>query len=156
MAEPSKEENGLGDRISKFLSTRIGISNPASSNSKAVSFVELSNSKPAKPKKLSSYRSRVIRSPNAIVHLEYPPDSPPTKPSDGQWTRFVCISDTHTREIDVPDGDVLLHSGDLTNTGTVKDFKKTMSWLCWLPHKVKMWANGVADFGEVMTVIVHF
>ena len=38
----------------------------------------------------------------------------------------------------MPDGDVLLHSGDLTNTGTVDDFKKTMKWLYNLPHKIKM------------------
>jgi Icc-related predicted phosphoesterase len=38
----------------------------------------------------------------------------------------------------VPDGDVLLHSGDLTNTGTVSDFEKTMEWLYGLSHPVKI------------------
>ncbi|KAF8813979.1 hypothetical protein BYT27DRAFT_7083116 [Phlegmacium glaucopus] len=45
---------------------------------------------------------------------------------DLQWTRFVCISNTHSRTLDVPDGDALLHSGDLTNTGVVKIFQKEL------------------------------
>jgi len=31
--------------------------------------------------------------------------------------RFVCISDTHCNSINLPDGDVLIHSGDFTSTG---------------------------------------
>jgi hypothetical protein len=61
----------------------------------------------------------------------------PPRPSD-EWTRFVRISDTHSRAFDVPDGDVLLHSGDSTNTGTTAEFQKTMSWLYGLQHKIKM------------------
>ena len=40
-------------------------------------------------------------------------------------SRFVCLSDTHARtdrmSHDVPPGDVLLHAGDFTNVGKVKD-----------------------------------
>ena len=79
----------------------------------------------------------VLASPKEIVHLEYNHETLPERPS-GEWARFVCISDTHSRTFDVPDGDVLLHSGDLTNTGTVEDFRKTMRWLYNLPHKIKM------------------
>ena len=79
----------------------------------------------------------VLTSPKEIVHLEYDLSTLPPRPSD-EWTRFVCISDTHSATFDVPDGDVLLHSGDLTNTGTVENFKKTMEWLYNLPHKIKM------------------
>lgn len=43
--------------------------------------------------------------PLAIDHL------PPKKPNT---TRFVLLSDTHTHTFPVPDGDVLLHAGDLT------------------------------------------
>lgn len=81
-----------------------------------------------------------LKSPGEIVYLEYNPDELPPKPSE-DWTRFVCISDTHSRSFPVPDGDVLLHSGDLTNTGTVSDFEKTMEWLYSLPHEVKMWVR---------------
>lgn len=33
-------------------------------------------------------------------------------------TRFVCISDTHNRNVALPKGDVLIHAGDLTNSGS--------------------------------------
>jgi len=79
----------------------------------------------------------ILTSPKEIVHLEYTPTTLSPRPSD-EWTRFVCISDSHSRTFHVPDGDVLLHSGDLTNMGTVKDFQKTMEWLYHLPHKTKM------------------
>lgn len=86
---------------------------------------------------LLSYFPTALESPTATVHLEYDPDALPPKPS-GDWTRFVCISDNHTHKFDVPDGDVLLHSGDLTHTGKVVEFEKTMEWLYGLPHKFKM------------------
>jgi hypothetical protein len=59
-------------------------------------------------------------------------------PSPEEWTRFICISDTHCRTFDVPAGDVLLHSGDLTMTGTKNQFSTTMEWLYTLPHKIKV------------------
>lgn len=78
-----------------------------------------------------------LSSPSAIVHLEYDSTSPPPVPSP-EWTRFVCISDTHSRMVHVPPGDVLLHSGDLTAVGTYSDFQRTMEWLGDLPHRTKM------------------
>ncbi|KAJ4471488.1 Metallo-dependent phosphatase-like protein [Lentinula aciculospora] len=86
-----------------------------------------------------------LRSPRdkEIVYLEYDPSNLPP-PSSG-YTRFVCISDTHTRLFPVPDGDVLLHSGDLTNTGTVEEFEKTMNWIYELPHKLKIIIAGNHD-----------
>jgi len=84
------------------------------------------------------YRNVVLRSKNAVVHLEYKPQHLPPKPTEGIWTRFVCISDTHTKSFDVPDGDVLLHGGDLTNLGTVPEFERTTEWLYSLPHRFKM------------------
>ena len=85
-----------------------------------------------------TYVPESIYTPDAIVHLRYEYRKEPPKPSQGEWTRFVCISDTHSRVCPVPDGDVLLHSGDLTNTGEVDEMKKTMDWLRVLKHKVKM------------------
>lgn len=52
----------------------------------------------------------------ATVHIEYDPDALPPKPSE-DWTCFVCIGDTHAHKFDVPNADVLLHSGDLTHPG---------------------------------------
>jgi hypothetical protein len=83
-----------------------------------------------------------ITSRTSIVQLEYPPDvGPAPKPEahDGEhWTRFVVLSDTHSHTFPVPDGDVLLHAGDLTQMGTLKDLQKTMEWLYALPHPIKM------------------
>jgi 3',5'-cyclic AMP phosphodiesterase CpdA len=83
-----------------------------------------------------------LESNNGVVHLEYdihnPPRTPPDTEESGRWTRFVCISDTHSQVFPVPPGDVLLHSGDLTNTGRQNDFRITMDWICSLPHPIKM------------------
>jgi len=91
-----------------------------------------------------TYGNVKIESPTAIAHLEYDPDSLPLPPSD-KWTRFVCISDTHGRTFPVPPGDVLLHSGDLTQTGTYGDFEVTMNWLYSLPHPTKIIIAGNHD-----------
>lgn len=44
-------------------------------------------------------------------------------------TRFVCISDTHNQTPKLPQGDVLIHAGDLTNQGSYTELKKTVQWL---------------------------
>ncbi|PFH46953.1 hypothetical protein AMATHDRAFT_68646 [Amanita thiersii Skay4041] len=91
-----------------------------------------------------TYIPRSIHSPDAIVHLEYQYGSELPKPS-AAWTRFVCLSDTHNKYCPVPNGDVLLHSGDLTGKGRVPEFKQTMDWLYSLPHKVKIVIAGNHD-----------
>jgi hypothetical protein len=93
-------------------------------------------------------------SPASIVQLEYPssdstgPVPLPKPDSGGHWTRFVLLSDTHTKRCDVPDGDVLLHSGDLTERGTLKELRSTMEWLYALPHRVKMYVAWMYTRGE--------
>ena len=54
------------------------------------------------------------------------------------WTRFVCISDTHSREYPIPEGDVLIHAGDLTRHGSSDEVYSAISWLASLPHHVKL------------------
>lgn len=76
------------------------------------------------------------RHPKAIIHLDAEEKGLPTCP-DGH-TRFVLLSDTHTRTFKVPDGDVLIHSGDLTVTGTIEQLKMTIDWICSLPHTHKV------------------
>lgn len=83
----------------------------------------------------------VLESDDSIIYLGNP-NPPPTRPG---WTRFVCVSDTHGKTFDVPDGDVLLHSGDLTNLGLLKEFNVTMLWLYALPHKTKIIIAGNHD-----------
>lgn len=42
---------------------------------------------------------------------------------------IVPISDTHLRRFKIPDGDILVHSGDLTFRGTVEEIKDAMNKL---------------------------
>lgn len=72
------------------------------------------------------------------VYLNYDIDNPPPHPGS-EWTRFVCLSDTHSDIYPVPNGDVLLHSGDLSSWGYLPQLQKTMNWLKTLPHPVKMY-----------------
>lgn len=62
--------------------------------------------------------------------------------------RLVCISDTHTMgpKVTVPDGDVLLHTGDHTFRGTLEETEGALEWLSSLPHKHKVFIAGNHDF----------
>ncbi|KAJ6616515.1 Metallo-dependent phosphatase-like protein [Mycena sp. CBHHK59/15] len=80
-----------------------------------------------------------------IVQLEYS-GHPLPKPDSSAWTRFVLLSDTHAHIFPVPDGDVLLHAGDLTRHGTRRDLRRTMEWLYALPHPLKIIIAGNRDF----------
>ncbi|KZT26341.1 Metallo-dependent phosphatase [Neolentinus lepideus HHB14362 ss-1] len=62
-----------------------------------------------------------------------------------EWTRFVCISDTHSRKYPVPPGDVLLHSGDLSRYGSLSALNATIIWLQALPHTLKLIIAGNHD-----------
>ena len=46
-------------------------------------------------------------------------------------TRIVALSDTYNQheKVEVPDGDILVHCGDFTNTGRVVDSKGVSSQL---------------------------
>lgn len=57
----------------------------------------------------------------------------------------VCISDTHNTRPDVPDGDLLLHAGDLTVGGTFAEIQAQLDWLNTLPHKYKVVIAGNHD-----------
>ncbi|KAF7323648.1 Metallophos domain-containing protein [Mycena kentingensis (nom. inval.)] len=81
---------------------------------------------------------------SSIVQLAY--EGRPTPKPHGNYTRFVLLSDTHSKTFPVPDGDVLLHSGDLTRLGTLRDLQQTMEWLYALPHAVKIIIAGNRDF----------
>jgi Icc-related predicted phosphoesterase len=61
--------------------------------------------------------------------------------------RIVCISDTHGHHkcVRVPDGDVLIHAGDLTNGGDAEEIKGAMQWLSELPHRHKIAIAGNHD-----------
>lgn len=60
--------------------------------------------------------------------------------------RICCISDTHGHRIDVPDGDMLIHAGDLTSVGTLREVAAAHAWLASLPHRHKIVIAGNHDF----------
>lgn len=62
---------------------------------------------------------------------------------------IVCLSDTHElhRELDVPNGDILIHAGDFTmfskSVAAILDFN---DWLGELPHRRKIHIPGNHEF----------
>lgn len=71
---------------------------------------------------------------------------PPRLPSPQAPIRVVCLSDTHTLKWpDVPDGDLLIHAGDLANDGSVREIQAAVDWLRSLPHPHKVVIGGNHD-----------
>ncbi|KAJ3593770.1 hypothetical protein NHX12_006104, partial [Muraenolepis orangiensis] len=72
------------------------------------------------------------------VHMVDPIPYDTPKPTG--HTRFVCVSDTHSRTdgIQMPYGDVLLHTGDFTELGLPSEVKKFNDWLGGLPYDFKV------------------
>ncbi len=63
--------------------------------------------------------------------------------------RIVAISDTHAKHRaipEVPDGDVLVHAGDLTSVGEIEHVFDFNAWLGELPHPHKIVIAGNHDF----------
>jgi calcineurin-like phosphoesterase family protein len=65
----------------------------------------------------------------------------------GKLIRVVCLSDTHDRQADikVPDGDILIHCGDLTMAGDQACAREGIAWLASLPHRRKLFVPGNHD-----------
>ena len=61
--------------------------------------------------------------------------------------RIVCISDTHNRhhKLFIPDGDCLVHCGDLSESGSGYEILSALKWMSTLPHKYKIWIAGNHD-----------
>jgi hypothetical protein len=77
-----------------------------------------------------------------LLSLRGAPFKPPrNKPK----VRVVCISDTHTNTPHIPNGDILIHAGDLTNAGTVEEIQRQIDWLDSLPHREKIIIAGNHD-----------
>jgi hypothetical protein len=47
----------------------------------------------------------------------------PAVPVRANGIRVVCVSDTHNTQPKLPNGDILLHAGDLTQSGSAEELK---------------------------------
>lgn len=57
----------------------------------------------------------------------------------------VCVSDTHNSQPKLPDSDILIHAGDLTQSGSLEELQATVAWLRAQPHWVKIVIAGNHD-----------
>ncbi|KAI9760150.1 MAG: hypothetical protein M4579_001870 [Chaenotheca gracillima] len=73
----------------------------------------------------------------------YKPSANPQRPP----LRIVCLSDTHSKipKQPIPDGDILIHAGDLAGTGTAAEIQAQIDWLNSLPHAEKIVVGGNHD-----------
>ena len=62
--------------------------------------------------------------------------------------KIVFISDTHNMHDDlfVPEGDMVIHSGDVCNRGTRNEAVDFLIWFSKLPHRYKIFIAGNHDF----------
>ena len=61
--------------------------------------------------------------------------------------KIVVISDTHSkhRELNIPNGDVIIHCGDVTQNGSKKETIDFISWFEELNFKYKIFIAGNHD-----------
>jgi Icc-related predicted phosphoesterase len=60
--------------------------------------------------------------------------------------KTVFLSDTHNYEVAVPEGDLVIHCGDATNQGTIREVTLFAEWFGGLPHRNKIFVAGNHDF----------
>ncbi|KAI0976278.1 Metallo-dependent phosphatase [Xylaria arbuscula] len=66
-------------------------------------------------------------------------------PDAERQVSVVCISDTHNSQCPIPTGDILIHAGDLTQSGSFEELRATISWLNQQPHQYKFVIAGNHD-----------
>ncbi|KXS99894.1 hypothetical protein AC578_4489 [Pseudocercospora eumusae] len=70
----------------------------------------------------------------------------PVEPvTNQQKITVVCVSDTHNARPPLPDGDLLLHAGDLSQYGTFAEVQAQLNWLDEQPHRHKVVIAGNHD-----------
>lgn len=62
--------------------------------------------------------------------------------------KIVLISDTHKlhEKIKLPEGDLIIHAGDVSNRGTYGEILNFLDWFKKLPFKYKVFIAGNHDF----------
>lgn len=64
-------------------------------------------------------------------------------------TRIVCIADTHNQTPKLPQGDVLIHAGDLTKQGNRHELQKNVAWLEAADFEAKIVVAGTLGRGLI-------
>lgn len=62
--------------------------------------------------------------------------------------RIIFISDTHGKhhQIELPQGDMIIHSGDISARGRVNEVEEFLAWFISLDYKYKIFIAGNHDF----------
>lgn len=65
--------------------------------------------------------------------------------------KITCISDTHNQHLHIPPdwlegGDVLVHAGDVSGRGTLKEIEAFLEWFNEQPYTYKIFIAGNHDF----------
>jgi len=81
-----------------------------------------------------------------FAQLLYSYRVPVTPPPNNPPVQVVCISDTHNKTPALPNGDILLHAGDLTVKGTFAELQAQIDWLNAQPHAHKIVIGGNHDY----------
>ncbi|CEL09728.1 hypothetical protein ASPCAL12859 [Aspergillus calidoustus] len=100
-----------------------------------------------------SFWRRLLKSPATTLakslyalrgSLAPSPSSSPDESSSSSTTpiHIVCISDTHNTTPSLPDGDILIHAGDLTQSGSWCELEAQIAWLDAQPHRFKVVVAG--------------
>jgi Icc-related predicted phosphoesterase len=79
------------------------------------------------PMMFAAIKSRITRAPADHMLV-----TDPSVPKRDGYVRLVCVSDTHTMHgvVDpLPAGDILVHAGDFTDTGSADDVRAFCAWL---------------------------
>ena len=68
------------------------------------------------------------------------------EPLGEQRIRVLCVSDTHCQKPGaLPEAEVLVHAGDLTNKGSIEEIQDQLDWLDGLDYKYKILIAGNHD-----------
>lgn len=86
-----------------------------------------------------------------ILYLRGPSYKPAVPSRSKPTIKVVCISDTHTKipPQALPKGDILIHAGDLTNTGSRAQIQQTIDWL--KSHQ-KPWPGSRNGFMHIVAI----
>ncbi|KAI2602854.1 Metallo-dependent phosphatase [Hypoxylon sp. NC1633] len=72
--------------------------------------------------------------------------NPVKPPRNKQPIKIVFLSDTHDSIVQhVPDGDLLIHCGDMVDDGSAAAIQRQLDWLASLPHQHKVVVCGNHD-----------